>query len=352
MKTLLYIIFILLSVHTSIAQKIRPYDIEMQKKHAELKGYDTLYRINYFQNIIIKTKFSSDIREIEYKNGTTGNRLTLIPLSEYQLGASINYKWVALGVRFTPKFLMNPDFNNDFQESSSLGLSLNFFYSDRWRQELNYNSFTGFYTEIELTDKNINKTIILSDTKYESFVGSTYFIVNKNFSFRAHYAQTERQLKSAGSFIPRLKYGFSNTDIAFNDDEFINEINKLNNLFIIGQIGYLHTFVFNKKWFATAGLHPGFGYSHTELKYYKKKGPIELFNSATFTLDGELAIGYNDYRWFFGASLNFRNNNYSNNQLDEFNNLSGYFNIYSGYRFNDNKPMRKFFGWFEDKLGF
>ena len=65
-----------------------------------------------------------------------------------------------------------------------------------------------------------------------------------------------------------------------------------------------------------------------------------------------VAIGYNDYRWFFGTSLNYRNNNYTNNQEDEFNNLSDYFKLYLGYRFNDNKPMRKFFGWFEDQFGF
>ena len=29
-----------------------------------------------------------------------------------------------------------------------------------------------------------------------------------------------------------------------------------------------------------------------------------------------------------------------------------FFNLYFGYRFNDNKPMRKFFGWFEDTFGF
>jgi len=352
MKCFLQLIFILLSIHVSLAQKMRPYDLEMQAKHAKLKGYDTLYRVNYFENIIIKTEFSSDIREIEYINGVTGNRISLLPISEYQIGASIDYKWIALGVSFTPKFLMNSEFRDEVEKSSSLGLSINFFYSDRWRQELSYNTFKGFYSEIELNDKGIKKNIALSDTKYESFEGSTYFIINKNFSFRAHYAQTERQLKSAGSFIPRLKYGYNKTNIVFNSDEFINEINQINNYVIIGQIGYLYTFVLNKKWFATIGVHPGVGYSYSELKYYKRPTPIQPFNNVTFTLDGELAIGYNDYRWFFGTSLNYRNNNYTNNQEDEFSNLSDYFKVYLGYRFNDNKPMRKFFGWFEDKFGF
>ncbi|WP_282122268.1 DUF4421 family protein [Algibacter mikhailovii] len=352
MKHIIFLVLSLLWVNELLAQKIRSYDLDMQAKHAKIKGYDTLFRVNYFENIIVKTTFSSDIREIEYINGTTGNRISLIPISEYKIGASFDYKWIALSASFTPKFLMNSEFNEAAQNSSSLGLSINFFYSDRMRQELSYNQFKGFYTEIERTNEGVKNNMALKDTQYDSFEGSTYFIVNRNFSFRAHYAQTERQLKSAGSIIPRLKYGLSSTDIIFNNDEFINEIDELKNFYVVGQLGYLHTFVYNKKWFATIGVHPGIGYSKTELKYYKRPETNAPFNSLAFTLDGELALGYNDYRWFFGTSLNFRNSNYTNNQNDEFNNLSDYFTLYLGYRFNDNKPMRKFFGWFEDTFGF
>ena len=40
------------------------------------------------------------------------------------------------------------------------------------------------------------------------------------------------------------------------------------------------------------------------------------------------------------------------NNVEKTADVRAYFNIHLGYRLNDNKPMRKFFGWFEDHLGF
>ena len=41
----------------------------------------------------------------------------------------------------------------------------------------------------------------------------------------------------------------------------------------------------------------------------------------------------------------------TNNENDQVNRDSSYIKVHFGYRFNDNKPMRKFFGWFEKTLG-
>ena len=41
-----------------------------------------------------------------------------------------------------------------------------------------------------------------------------------------------------------------------------------------------------------------------------------------------------------------------NNENNQISRDSEYFQVHLGYRLNDNKPMRKFFGWFEDHLGF
>jgi hypothetical protein len=320
----------------------------MQAEHAKIKGYDTIYRVNYFENIILRTEFSSDVRAAQFVDGLNGNKLNINPIAEYKLGFSVDYKWIALGISFTPEFLKDSQFNEEQNESTSFGMSINFFYSDRWRQEISYNYYKGFYSNIELfTNETIN--IILLNTTIKSFDGSTFFIVNKNYSFRAHYAQTERQLKSAGSFIPRIRYSFSEINPNFDSIYLNNEVEKINNIDIITQIGYLYTFVYKQKWFATLGAHSGVGYNNS--RYFNINSKIESFSNFSFALNGEISLGYNSYRWFFGSSYNLRNYNFTNNIDDKVFRGSDYFNIYLGYRFNDNKPMRKFFGWFEDTFG-
>ena len=315
------------------------------------KDMTQIIRVNYFENIILRTHFTSDVPRIEVANGITNETFDIRPAAQYQIGFSADYKWFAIGFGFSPKFLLSSNGRAELSNSSSYTASLNFFFSDRWRQEFKYNYYKGFFTD-DIDDD-------FSDTELQGIEGSTYFIMNRNFSFRAHYAQTERQLKSAGSFIPRLKYIYSKMRpnrvsslpniVNSQNTETVDVINSLD---IIAQIGYMHTFVIKNKWFATVGIHPGLGYNYSEYELVDANSNKNIFNAFTFALNGEVSIGYNSYRWFFGAMGDFKNYNYSNIQNDEFNRNTSYFSLYLGYRFNDNKPMRKFFGWFEEKLGF
>lgn len=277
-------------------------------------------------------------------NGITNQTFDIRPASEYQLAFSVDYKWFAIGFGFTPTFLLTSKDKTELTNSKSYTLSLNFFYSDRWRQELKLSYFKGFFTDDLYAD--------FSNTELKAIDGSTYFIVNPNFSFRAHYAQTERQLKSSGSIIPRLNYIYSIMHPNVINNISTEPINKITSVDIITQIGYMHTFVIQNKWFATIGIHPGLGYNYSEYIFVDTNSNNKIFNAFTFTLNGEFSMGYNSYRWFFGTTVDFKNYNYSNSQNDEFNRNTSYFSLYLGYRFNDNKPMRKFFGWFEDTFGF
>jgi len=348
MRIFIYMLLGFFTTQPLFSQHIKDYDLEMQKKHAALKGYDPSYRVNYFENIILRSEFISDIPRAELVNGATGETFEIRSASEFQQGFSLDYKWVAIGFSFTPKFLLTDQNLKELGDSKSYSFELNFFYSDRWRQELRYNYYEGFYSNSSVSNKE-NFDVLLKNTVLQNVEGSTFFIVNPNFSFRSYYAQTESQLKSAGSLIPRLGYKYSVIKTNFDNE---SDIDLIKSLDVIAQVGYLYTFVFKQNWLVSAGVRPGLGYNYSRYKYYNSESGKQLFNAISFAFDSELNFGYNSYRCFFGTTYKLKNYNYSNSVNDEFNRSTGSFNVYLGYRFNDNKPMRKFFGWFEDKLGF
>ncbi len=103
MKYVLIIWFWILGLASVHGQKIKPYDLEIQARHAEIKGYDPSFRVNYFENIILKTELTSDVANLQFISGRTGEVLDLKPAAQYQLGYSFDYKWVALSLYYTPK---------------------------------------------------------------------------------------------------------------------------------------------------------------------------------------------------------------------------------------------------------
>ena len=105
MKLKLLLIIFSLQVCFSFSQNIRPYDLEKQAEHAENKGYDPSYRVNYFENIIIRSFLNSDVASFQYRTLSGDTKFNIVPAAEYLIGASLDYKWIAVGVSFSPDFL-------------------------------------------------------------------------------------------------------------------------------------------------------------------------------------------------------------------------------------------------------
>lgn len=330
------------------AQDKDAYYKEMQARHAKTFGYDPEFRVNYSENIALRANFFSDIATYQFKNLNTGQLYELNPVAESLIGVAMDYKWFSLGLSFGPKFLLT-NIDQELQEKSqSFKFDLNAFYSDQWGQTFTLLFNRGFNVTSFNTELN-NDLNALKNTEFQFYGGSTFFIINENFSYRAYKFQTERQLKSAGSFVPKLSYSYSVTNPNITEPVVILDIDKIKSLDIIADIGYYHTFVHNKTWYLTLAAQPGIGYNSS--RYHVINSTNKNFDSLSFALNVELGIGYNSYRWFFGVLGNWRNYNNTNNEQDQINRDSAYFKIHLGYRLNDNKPMRNFFGWFEKLLG-
>ena len=78
----------------------------MQKRHAKAFGYDPEYRVNYFENISIKTTIDSDIANYQFRDLNSGTSYDLSPVAESLIGFSMDYKWFAIGVAFIDNGVM------------------------------------------------------------------------------------------------------------------------------------------------------------------------------------------------------------------------------------------------------
>ena len=351
-RFLLVLLLFNLSINNSIAQEINSTNQEEVLTSGKIKKTDTSYVIKYYDRIILKTNLSSETPSFIFSDNETGSELEIKPVAEYKQGFSFIYRWFTLALSFTPRYLINTDEIEELNNSKTFGLDLNVVLSDRWRQELGYKYYEGFFNNGPLIDEGE-----FANTTLHMFQGSTVFTVNRNFSYRAHLDQTQRQLKSAGSLIPRLNYDYSKSSLNFIDVNEESNIDKISSINIYGQVGYLYTFVLNRKWFATFGAHPGIGYNYSSSEYANfingsETSTKENFHNVSLALEAETSLGYNSDRWFFGTSYNWRNYEYTNEENGVFTSNDNYFNVYLGYRLNGNPPMRKFFGWFEKKLGF
>ena len=128
---------------------------------------------------------------------------------------------------------------------------------------------------------------------------SAGYLHNSKFSLRSLKSQTERQLKSVGSFIPVFNFRYYNID-----DKTPNaSTQKSDNIEASIGPGYAYTFVTKEKFYLSLGALATFGYLNTNLTTRQPTGNIVTKqDNFIFRWDAKTGIGYNVYRWRYGGS--------------------------------------------------
>ncbi len=323
---------------------------EEESKHARTKGYNPIYRVNYFEKMIFQVEINSEFDNFYIQNlSYSRNReRSFVPNDVIKTKFSFDYKFLGLNFSISPNFLQS---NNDPRrgETKTLDFSFKFFYTDRLRQEVTYKTIKGFYLEDLKTAEPLE---IFNDLQIKTIGGKTFFILNKNFSFRSFESMTERQIKSNGSLIPSISYYFNNLETNQNTGKNIN-LKNIRSFDTYFQFGYMHNFVLHKKWFATIGIHPGIGLNKSTTFFTNSKNEDFTKTSSyniNYNLDANIALGYNNKKFFTGIKTSYKNFDYNNKNSTEIKNEKTSFGIYAGYRFNDNQHIKKGFEYIEKKL--
>ena len=308
------------------------------------------YFVKMNNTLNLRLDLDNDVRSFEYEG--LENDYSIEPNTRLRMAVAINYRFISLKIGFAPKFLAGKD--SDLKGSTKIfRLSLNIFFKDWW-QNFDYNQVEGYYVDgleapISIAGSALNdsKYLILPDMKTLSLTGTTAYRFNENYSFKAVINQNEVQIKSAGSFIPSLYYGyFEVTDQTTPED--------IHSYFIVLNTGYSHTFVFSKNWYSNLGLSPGLGVEFSKI-VTRTEDQDEIITNHTnmiFNINTQIGIGYNSRRFYGGTTLSGGAITRDEKSDIKFNNVRGYFKIYFGYRFDAPKSFEKGMDWIESKNPF
>lgn len=302
---------------------------------------DTLYRKQLFDYLQIKTDVNADI--VSYIVNADDNSFTLSPNERYLFRLSVDYKFLGFSIDFTPSFLPgNKDENlKGNTKYSRLGTRFNI---GRTYNEMIYTKVQGYH----FFDGELEEYILLPSYKTTSYFLKTNYILGNKYSLRAVKSQTERQIKSTGTFIPTLRLNYTDHALSSLDAILLgtNTPNGQKKLDIISTVGYHHLWVY-KSFFCGGGLDPGLGFSVINAKNQSKKNKVDLI----LDLGAKFNIGYNSKRFFTGLEYNYEELYFSNNDFITGRNRND-FQLYIGFRFDMPKVIRKPFEWIERKTGF
>lgn len=274
----------------------------------------------------------------------TGPNIELYPNTATYARFGFNYRFISGGFRIAPSFLPG---NGDEETKGktkefALGMELIF---RHFFQSIGYSGVRGYYLnntkDYYPSWKEGDPYVKFPDLKYTGFEGSSGYSFNPRLSLRALSSQTDRQLKSAGSFIILSKYRY----YIMNDKSEASPkhtTQRADNLEINIGIGYNYVFVIRKYFYASLGLTPYIGYLHSHIKtdYYTH---IEYGNQNNRIIgwDSRFALGYNGRTFFAGCNLNAGGESFHQQNTPVYDDGAQVtYQIFVGFRFNPLKLMK------------
>lgn len=208
-------------------------------------------------------------------------KVDIVPNKRTTLNFGVNYDFLSFSFGFAPDLFAD---NRDNKKSRMTSFSFNFF-PGRWMQH-----FDAFFQKGMLLDQeNSPNDLYLDQLKSMKIGGSTSYLFNPNYSFRAIAMQDERQLRSAGSFAPGISYFYTQID-GTKTTELHSQVHFID---LAVNPAYYYTFVLCGNFRVATGISAGAGITWT-IDDPETRSDFLYQGSLT------LAPGYNSETWFFG----------------------------------------------------
>ena len=290
---------------------------------------DPDYVREFPEKFTVRLGMQSTLNTFAFTDTADNSVIEIQPNDKTYLGASFLFRSVELDLGFAPNFLAE---NKDNEGSRLFTLNFRMFLG-KWMQTIDFYNQKGFF----ITDGN--NSIPLPDLTSLKIGGTTGYIFNNRFSFRAIGFQNEWQKKSAGSFIPRFSFYYTKLDL--HDESPESSTNAYD--IAIGP-GYYYNWVIKKHFIFSLGATVGWGVNITRSD----------FTTSTTALTQVLfrtAIGYNSERFFMGLNANAQILQYNTDPTTVQDDIITFGELYMGYRFNAPKSWIEKADKFNRKFG-
>ena len=300
---------LILATVSLTAQEATP---EAAREASREAAPDSLSPIRKFPNALtLRTGLSHIGNSFIFNYLDEGIELSLDPIRSNRLTTSLQFRALELDLGFSPGFL-NPD--EDLEGSRLFSMSFRF-YSGRWMQAFTYLDQKGFKADIG------GAPLYFREIATRKIGGTTSFVFNPDFSFRAVHSQNEWQLRSAGSFVPRLIAYYTRYEVegdAGNETAHSYDV-------ALGP-GYHYNWVLARHWLLSGGVTTALG-----INWLEDEGSTRSY----WLWDTELrgAFGYNSDRFFAGVNLTRNFLEHSAEGRTRIDDRLFFLEFYAGYRF-------------------
>ena len=277
---------------------------------------DSTYVRNIDDKLSVQVFALNTSNDFVFDYANDGLQVNLIPNQKTTINIGVQYDIVSFSYGFAPQIFAD---NRDNKGSKMMSFATAL-YPGRLMQKLE------FFYQRGMTLEDANNTaaaIYLPKLKSMKIGGSTSYVLNRNFSFRAVTLQNAKQLCSQGSFAPGLSYYYTNLDgrgepLLGSRAYFID---------VAAEMAYHYNWVIGRNFLLASGISLGGGVSWTV-------DDGNRYTAAMYTGGLMLAPGYNAERWFAGAQIRVHYNGHDSESAVTVGDAVGYTTAFVGYRFD------------------
>lgn len=270
-------------------------------------------------------------------------RLNYKPNNSYSAG--VGFYLFEVAVELSLAIPLNEKSRSTYGASDVRDLQTNFL-SKYWGVDLYNQNYSGFYVpNRNPTPSQPDPFIKRSDIKVVNTGGSFIYAFNrKKYSLRAAFNYSERQRKSAGSFImagtinsARLQADSSMVAQIYSPDLYsVSSFRKLQYAAVALAPGYAYSLV-HQSFFLNAAV--SYGPAHYWIQYSAQDGTDYDMSINTYA-DIRFSIGYNSDRFFGGLSYISQARDFRFENI-QFTNNSSWLKLLVGYRFHEKGVLKK-----------
>lgn len=274
---------------------------------------NSTYKESFPDKVTLRLSLQTTSNSFTLRDKITRNKTEFIPNDKSYLGLSVLFRFLEVDFGYAPNFLSE---NKDNGDSKLITFNIRTFFG-QYMQTVDIYKQKGFFIRTQ------ELTLPIDDLKTFKIGGTSSYIFNPDFSFRAIGFQNEWQKESVGSFIPSISYYYTKFKL---EDPIIE--NQLEHSFkmAVGP-GYYYNWVFDENYILSAGATGGLGFN---LSKSQGKTSLDGLAQLIFRLTG----GYNSENFFSGVNINTQLLTHTSAENFVLDDSISFLEFYVGYRFD------------------